>query len=51
LISLGAYAVSAIFDHLSYQRYFWLLLALAAAAIRIMRAEREEQSGEVLCCA
>lgn len=51
LISLGAYAVSAIFDHLSYQRYFWLLLALAAAAIRIIRAEREHQSGEALCCA
>jgi len=42
LVSLAAYAVSAIFDHLSYQRYFWLLLALASAAIRILHLKSEE---------
>jgi putative inorganic carbon (hco3(-)) transporter len=42
-LSLTAYAVSAIFDHLSYQRYFWLLLALASAAVRIIHSESQSQ--------
>jgi hypothetical protein len=43
-LSLTAYAVSAIFDHLSYQRYFWLLLALASAAVRIIHSQSENQA-------
>jgi|SRR5579859_134314 len=37
-LCLSAYAISAVFAHLSYQRYFWLLLALSSAAIRIIYA-------------
>ena len=43
LISLSAYAASAIFAHLSYQRYFWLLVALSSAALRIIRSEAERR--------
>jgi putative inorganic carbon (hco3(-)) transporter len=42
-LSLTAYAISAVFDHLSYQRYFWLLMALSSAAIRIAHSRSEEQ--------
>jgi putative inorganic carbon (hco3(-)) transporter len=42
-LSLTAYAVSAIFDHLSYQRYYWLLLALASAAVRIIPSQSKSQ--------
>jgi putative inorganic carbon (hco3(-)) transporter len=49
-LALAAYAVSAIFDHLSYQRYFWLLLALASAAVRVIHAESEIPStGGIQC--
>jgi putative inorganic carbon (HCO3(-)) transporter len=36
-LSVFAYLCTAMFLHLSYQRYFWFLLALAGAAIRVMR--------------
>jgi putative inorganic carbon (hco3(-)) transporter len=38
-LSLMAYAISAIFAHLSYQRYFWLLIALCSAAVHISKQE------------
>jgi putative inorganic carbon (HCO3(-)) transporter len=38
-IAICGYLVSALFLHLSYQRYFWLLLGLAAAAIQIVQSE------------
>jgi len=38
-IAICGYLVSALFLHLSYQRYFWLLLGLAAAALHILRSE------------
>lgn len=44
--SLTAYAVSAIFAHLSYQRYFWILIALCAAALRIIHTEADSQETE-----
>jgi putative inorganic carbon (hco3(-)) transporter len=44
LVLLAAYAVSGIFDHLSYQRYFWLMLALAYAAMRIVRSQHGGES-------
>lgn len=44
LLSLIGYLGTAIFLHLSYQRYYWLLLALAGAAIQIFHREAEEQT-------
>ena len=35
-LSLSGHAISSLFAHLAYQRYFWLLLALSSAAIRII---------------
>ncbi len=40
LLSLGTYLATGLFLHLSYARYFWLIVALAAAAAWIL--EREE---------
>jgi hypothetical protein len=37
-LSLLAYYGTAIFLHLSYERYFWFLLAFAGAAIQIMHS-------------
>ena len=37
-VSIIGYMVSAIFLHLSYQRYFWLLLALASASVAVVRS-------------
>jgi len=42
-LCLCGYAITAIFDHLSYQRYFWLLVAVCSAAARIVRSERNAQ--------
>ena len=42
-VSLSAYAVSAAFIHLSYPRYFWLLVAVSGAAIRVVHAESQER--------
>jgi hypothetical protein len=36
---LVAYLATAAFLHLSYQRYFWVVLALASSAIWILRQE------------
>jgi len=50
-VSLSAYAVSAIFAHLSYPRYFWLLLAVSSAAIRVIHSESQEyEIDERLLC-
>ncbi|MCH9007065.1 hypothetical protein IIA29_03510 [candidate division KSB1 bacterium] len=38
-MSIVAYLVSAVFLQLAYQRYYWLLLALAGAAIQILSTE------------
>jgi O-antigen ligase len=43
-LCMVGYAISAAFAHLSYQRYFWLLLALCSAAIRILHTEFSEQA-------
>ena len=49
LLSIFGYLGTAIFLHLSYQRYFWLLVALTTAAIQIFEAEfvQEEKLAEV----
>ena len=41
-LSLAAYAISAVFAHLSYQRYFWLLVAVSSAAARIIHQASQE---------
>ena len=42
-LCLSAYAISAVFAHLTYQRYFWVLVALSSTAVRIIHSMREEQ--------
>jgi hypothetical protein len=42
-LSLAAYAISAVFAHLSYQRYFWLLVAVSSAALRIIHQASQER--------
>lgn len=37
-LAIVAYLGTAVFLHLSYERYYWLLLALAAAAVQHLRA-------------
>ncbi len=39
LLSIGMYLATAMFLHLSYQRYFWLLIALGGTAIHLLRSE------------
>ncbi len=36
-LGLTGYMATAVFLHLSFQRYFWLLLGLAAVTVRILR--------------
>ncbi|HSK11138.1 MAG TPA: O-antigen ligase family protein [Vicinamibacterales bacterium] len=44
LLTLFAYLATAVTMHLAYQRYYWLLLALASAALHILHAgQREEE--------
>lgn len=43
LLSIVAYLGTAIFLQLSYQRYFWLMLALAGATIRICNSEMQSK--------
>lgn len=51
-VALSAYAVSAVFAHLSYPRYFWLLLAVSSAAVRVVHSESQEREiGQPLLCA
>ncbi|RJR39523.1 MAG: hypothetical protein C4576_21500 [Desulfobacteraceae bacterium] len=43
-LSIAAYMTTAIFLHLAYQRYFWLLLALSGAAVQIASSEAARQT-------
>jgi O-antigen ligase len=45
VLSIMAYFGTAVFLHLSYQRYYWLLLALAGATVQIAKAETFYQDG------
>jgi hypothetical protein len=45
-LSIIAYLGTALFLHLSYQRFYWLLLALAGAALQIFRTEGGIESEE-----
>jgi O-antigen ligase len=46
LLALLAYLVSAAFLQLSYQRYFWFLLALGNATVWMLRREAARPVGE-----
>ena len=41
-LGLTAYMATAMFLHLSFQRYFWLLLGLAAVAVRILQLHEKK---------
>jgi hypothetical protein len=44
--SLAMYFVTALFLHFSYQRYYWIALALGAIAARLIRQESEKPTQE-----
>jgi hypothetical protein len=46
-LSLVAYLISAIFAHLSYQRYLWLLVALCSVTIHILDRMEHPMAGEL----
>lgn len=39
VLSIAAYLGTAMFLHLSYQRYLWFLVALAGAALHVLSGE------------
>jgi O-antigen ligase/polysaccharide polymerase Wzy-like membrane protein len=45
-LSLVAYLISAIFAHLSYQRYLWLLIGLCSVTIHILDRMKPPVAGE-----
>jgi hypothetical protein len=46
-LCLVAYLISAIFAHMSYQRYFWLLMALSSATIHILGSAEQQTASEL----
>ena len=44
LLAVLAYLFTAMFLHLSYQRYFWLLMTVAGIGIRVLRPESPSAS-------
>jgi O-antigen ligase len=46
LLGIFGYFGTAMFLHLSYQRYYWFLMALAGAAIRIFNLEAEANQSQ-----
>jgi O-antigen ligase len=45
VFALVAYLATAMFLHLSYQRFFWAILALASAAFWVLGRDQEEARG------
>src|SRR5258706_733275 len=45
-LCLFAYVISAVFEHLSYLRYFWPFVALSSAAARIVHAQHDTRSDD-----
>ena len=45
MLAVSAYLATGLFLQLSYQRYFWLLMALAASASSIALAELRSKPG------
>lgn len=35
MVAIGAYLTTGLFSHMTYQRYYWLLLGLAGATVRV----------------
>jgi O-antigen ligase len=50
LLSMLGYLGTAVFLHLSYQRYFWLLLALANAGVYVLKAVSYQPSAVSFAC-
>jgi len=46
--SLLAYMATALFLHLSYQRYFWILIALSSSVIWALRREARREEAEAV---
>lgn len=50
VVALGSYLSAAVFLHLDFQRYYWLLVALGSATVGVgeagLLAEREEGGGK-----
>ena len=44
LLSIVAYLVTGMFLHLSYQRYFWLLIALASVAVIVLTRDESRRA-------
>jgi putative inorganic carbon (hco3(-)) transporter len=42
--ALFAYLATGVFLHLSYQRYFWMVLALASSAIWVLRRDQKAET-------
>jgi teichuronic acid biosynthesis protein TuaE len=47
LLSIGVYMVCSVFLDLGYERYYWLLLALAGAYVQIVRKEDAPESARI----
>jgi putative inorganic carbon (hco3(-)) transporter len=45
-LSLVAYLGTGMFLHLSFERYLWFLVAIASAAVHILRQDQRRQSAE-----
>jgi O-antigen ligase/polysaccharide polymerase Wzy-like membrane protein len=43
LVAIAGYLVSAVFLQLSYQRYYWFLLALGAATVHLIESHSSEE--------
>jgi hypothetical protein len=41
--SLLAFLITSAFLHLSYQRYLWLFVALASAALHVVRSDQQTE--------
>jgi len=47
-LSIIGYLSTAVFLSLAYQRFYWVLIALAGSAIQILKSENPEGSGTSL---
>jgi hypothetical protein len=45
LLALIAYLSTGVFLHLSYVRYYWLIVAMGSAAVQIFMVPRETKQG------
>ncbi len=45
-LSIAMYLVTGAFLHIAYERYFWFLLALASAAVHVIRSQAEPEAAK-----